>query len=238
MNSSREHLLRGYRYDPEEVPMTLQIVLTGTDGIVLASDKKVNLLNQNFNTTAMRSKILINHDRKIAACWSGEQWPSYNLADHIVRNMSDADLQYPYDSLRTVAPEIVNRRGIHGEEYASAEVAVVTIQDGPKAYEITASRDRCDCWAQEKIIRGHIANPAVFFTERYYEQLPIARLLPLAAHVIVNAGRINPRGIEGLEIVRCTKEGFVSLEAAEIAELMDWSDKMDREIKQLLSRLT
>jgi len=238
MNSLRINPIRAYRGGPEEVPMTLQVVLTGTDGIILASDKKVNVLNQNFNSTAMRSKILIDDTRKIAACWSGEQWPSYSLADHIVRNMTDPDFQHPYNSLRTTALEIVNRRGIHGEEYASAEIVVVTIQDEPKAYEITASKDKCDCWLSTKSIRGHIANPAIFFTEKYYEQRPIVQLLPLAAHVIVNAGRINPRGIEGLEIVRCTKGGFDPLKAEEIAELVDWSDKVDDEIKRLVSRLT
>jgi len=216
--------------------MTLQVALVGTDGLILASDTKVNVLNQNFNSTATRSKVLIAHDRKIAACWSGEQWPSYNLADQIVRRMSDADFQYPYNSLRTLASEIVNRRGIHGEEYASAEVIVVTNQNEPKTYEITATRDRCDCWRQDKIVKGHLANPALYFTERYYDRLSIARLLPLAAHVIVNAGRINPRGIEGLEVILCTKEGFETLNAAEIAELVAWSDKADSEIKRLIFR--
>jgi len=155
-------LIQGYCYDSEEVRMTLQVTLVGTDGIVVASDKKVNLLNQNFNTTALRSKILINSDRKIAACWSGEQFPSYSLAEHIVLNMNDADLQFPYRPLRIASNEILSRRGIHGEEYASAEVVVVTIQNNPKAYEVTAARDRCDCFeAPDKIVKGHIANPGL-----------------------------------------------------------------------------
>src|SRR5689334_10241935 len=126
--------------------MTLQLALVGTDGIVLASDKKINMLNQNFNSTAMRSKILIDHDRQIAACWSGEQWPSYGLAERIVLKMNDADLQFPYEPLRTASQEVLSRRGIHGEEYTSAEVLVVTVGDEPRAYEITASRDQCSCF--------------------------------------------------------------------------------------------
>jgi hypothetical protein len=215
--------------------MTLQVALVGTDGIVVASDKKVNLLNQNFNTTAIRSKILINSDRKIAACWSGEQSPSYSLAEHIVLKMNDADLQFPYHPLRMASNEILSRRGIHGEEYGSAEVVVITIQNEPKAYEITAARDRCDCFeAPDKIVKGHIANPALFFTERFYERLPISALLPLAAHAIVTAGKINPRGIEGLEIIRCTNDGFNPLSNSEITDLIEWSDKFDQKIRRLV----
>jgi hypothetical protein len=198
----------------EEVLMTLQVALVATDGIVLASDRKVNILNQNFNSTALRSKFYIDHDRKIAACWSGEQ--------------------FPYPVLRTAAQEILNRRGIHGEEYASAEVVVVTIQDEPKAYEINATKERCDCMPQPKIVKGHIANPALFFTERFYETLPMSALLPLAVHTIMAAGRVNPRGIEGLEVIRCTRDGFEPLSNDEIAGLVKWSEKLDKRIKRLV----
>jgi hypothetical protein len=200
----------------------------------VASDKKVNLLNQNFNTTALRSKILINSDRKIAACWSGEQFPSYSLAEHIVLNMNDADLRFPYDPLRIASNEILSRRGIHGEEYTSAEVVVVTIQNNPKAYEITAARDRCDCFeAPDKIVKGHIANPALFFTERFYQRLPISALLRLAAHTILTAGKINPRGIQGLEIILCTNDGFSPVSISEITDLIEWSDEFDQKIGRL-----
>jgi 20S proteasome alpha/beta subunit len=214
--------------------MTLQVALVATDGVVLASDKKVNILKDNLNSTALRTKIYIGQERKILACWSGEQFPSSGLAERIALTLGDPDLQFPYPVLRTTAQEILSQRGVYGEEYGSAEVLVVTIQDEPKAYEITVTRERCDCVSQPKIVKGHIASPALFFTERFYETLPMSALLPLAVHVIATAGQISPRSIEGLEVIRCTRNGFERISNDEIADLVKWSKKLDKRIKRLV----
>jgi hypothetical protein len=222
--------------DPEEIPMTLQAALQGTDGIVLASDMKINRVNQNFNSSTTRKKILVNEPRKIAACWSMDQFPSSSLAEYIVANLTDKDLQYPYPKLRNAATETLNKPGFYGERYSNAEVLVVTIENNTKAYDITANAERCDCFESSQILKGHIANPALFFTERYYSaDFSISQLTRLAAHVILTASRISPRGIEGLEIVRCTKVGFDFLGREEINELTKWSSEVDSEIKRLLS---
>jgi hypothetical protein len=217
--------------------MTLQIALLGMDGVVLASDRKLNVLNQNVNTTVMRSKIYIGD--KMAACWSGEQFPSTALAEHIVTKLSPLDLRWPHPKLTKESQEIVNCKGIHGEEYWSAEAIAISVEEQPIIYDITATRDRCDCFSQPKVIKGHIANPACFFAERFFKdeytsRFPIKRLMRLAAHVVTNGGRINPRGIEGLEVVLCSSDGFTSLSSDEITALIEWSDGLDSEIMRLL----
>jgi hypothetical protein len=215
--------------------MTLQVALLGTDGVVLASDRKINMVNQNFNTTATRSKIFHSSERKILAAWSGDQFPSEGLAKHVVANVSAADLRFPHNDLTAAAKGIVAKPGFHGEAYGCAEILVVSLEDQVALYEINASRDRCDCYESPKVIRGHIANPACFFTERFYKEgLSVSELEPLAAHVVVNAGRINPRGIEELEIVRCKNNGFEFAGEREISNLVEWSDGLDAEIRRLL----
>ncbi|MGA8267232.1 MAG: hypothetical protein WB787_05695 [Candidatus Acidiferrales bacterium] len=216
--------------------MTLQVALVGTDGIVLASDLKINSREANFNSSCLRSKILVNHERKIAACWSHDKDVSMELAERVISGMTDSDFEYPHHPVNVLAKQILDAaRGPYDTQH-EIEIAVVTLADPPRAYEINAKGDgnyiceRCP----DQIVFGHRANPARFFLERYYQRLPIAKLLALAAHVVVNAGRINPRGIEGLEIVLCTKEGFHRLSEQETDALTRWSDELDSKIMQQL----
>ena len=45
---------------------------------------------------------------------------------------------------------------------------------------------------QTTAIAGDNVNPAIFWAERYYQELPIEKLVPLAAHLIVAASKLNP----------------------------------------------
>jgi 20S proteasome alpha/beta subunit len=69
---------------------------------------------------------------------------------------------------------------------------------------------------------------AVFFAERYYTRTSVHELVLLAAHTILQASKLNPASIEGLEIVVCTKEGFKSLSDSKIGVLKKESDNLGR----------
>src|ERR1700722_1830551 len=51
--------------------MTLQVGLVGRDGIVLASDRLLNIREAGDFTTTRSSKFF--HDEDVACCWSGDE---------------------------------------------------------------------------------------------------------------------------------------------------------------------
>lgn len=220
--------------------MTLQSGLVGTNGILLASDYLVGT-SQEKHITSQKSKILLRADRNVAACWSGDKDPSRKLADDIVTNLKGDDLQYPHPALKEIAESALGTSFEHGIQYDSAEAMVAVVGDTPKLYEINARRNvglsgpfiHCECsQVMDRCIMGHRANAATFFSEKYYEKLPLKKLIRLAAHIILTGGKINPNGIRGLEIVLCTKDGFDFVPDEEIAALIEWSDALDSEIGQ------
>jgi hypothetical protein len=77
---------------------------------------------------------------------------------------------------------------------------------------------------------------AIFWSERYYRRLPVSQLVTLAAHLVVAAGKINPEGIEGLEIAYCdaSTSGFRRLTLAQNRALELDAKKRGKQIRSLI----
>lgn len=54
----------------EEIPMTLQVALVGSDGVLLASDTKYGMTNK-YRHTFVATKIRIDRERGIALAYAG-----------------------------------------------------------------------------------------------------------------------------------------------------------------------
>ena len=86
-------------------------------------------------------------------------------------------------------------------------------------------------------IAGHTTNAALYWAERYSRIIPkmsVERLIPLAAHLIVSAGIINPGGISGLEIAYCDAEGFHRLSKEKNREWESKAEGWDRRIGKMI----
>jgi hypothetical protein len=59
---------------------------------------------------------------------------------------------------------------------------------------------------------------------------PLKVLVPLAAHLVVSAGRLNPGAISGLEIVLCDASGLHRLSDDSIRELEATANRWDKSI--------
>jgi len=85
---------------------------------------------------------------------------------------------------------------------------------------------------------GDAGNSAVFFLEKYLVSgvsSPIDSLKFIAAHAVLMAGKLNPAGVEGLEILLCRHgAAFERVPDAELMELAAESDSLDSE---MLNRL-
>ncbi len=220
--------------------MTLQVALVGTDGIVLASDKLTVVSgNDLFRHSFLMSKILIDSTERIAIAHSG-YGISRTVAETILSDPSPVKEKLSKIKLQSFASDVCEQQewrplGWHGE------LIIVSLDDLDhvlhlKMTDLVLDRRIAGVRAElnrieDKIREGDPSNPAGFFVESYYRKQPIAQLLFLAAHVIVSGSRLNPAGIEGLEVIKCTSKGFERLPEASVAELIERSDELDNRIK-------
>jgi len=217
--------------------MTLQVALVGTDGIVLGSDRKRNTILPDGPTTSSEvSKIIRDDSRGVMACWSGVE-PAIEVAKQVVR-LPDNEIQNPtaLESLATrIFADELKRLELIETAPAAGEVILVVARDLNTIYHIKVQK-RAACWqVLDKVVSGHVANPAVYFLERFYQKkMGTGELLPLVAHTILEAGRINPAGIQGLEIVCCSRDGLKPVPEERISELTNLSERVEREIRTLL----
>lgn len=221
----------------EDTPVTLQVALVGTDGIVLASDKKTVVPGDGFASrrSSITSKILVNFDQGIAIAYA-----DYDASETVAKSIwSDAAKvkQSRKDRLafESFALDLCNRDqfrpyGWHGE------LLIISLDDLDHLLHLSLKESRARLnIVENRFLAGDSSNPAGFFVEAYYancSRRPIAELTFLAAHVILSGGRYNPAGIGGLEVVRCTTEGFEWLSDSLISEIAKRSDELDAIIRR------
>jgi hypothetical protein len=83
---------------------------------------------------------------------------------------------------------------------------------------------------------GDNTNNAIFWAQRYHTVRPIRELIPLAAHVVISASKMNSAAISGLEIVICDRSGLHALPSHSIRELQAKTEEWDKEYGELIFR--
>jgi hypothetical protein len=235
----------GYHPFWEDTPVTLQVALIGTDGILLASDRKTvvrgnGLVDQSF----LSSKILIDSAQGIAIAHSGNQI-SHQVAELILSDPAPVSEKLSTPKLQSFATEVWNRDESrpfdwHGELLIICKNnldRIIKVSLGPLLLGKNIEGARAErALSYDKICAGHASNPAIFFSEHYYPNVKkrVSQLVFLAAHLILTGSRINPNGIEGLEIVKCTSSGFERLAESLVAELVGRSDELDTWIRNAI----
>jgi len=230
----------GYHPFWEDTPMTLQVALVGTDGIVLASDRKT-VISGNVNQSSDRSKILFDPGQEIAIAHSHCEI-SKKVARLILSSNAPMKERLSAQKLRSFASEAWDQEAwksldMHGEliivsKADLGQILYVNLKPFVSANTLVLDADREV--TRDKICAGDSLNSAIFFSERYHEQKPIAELVFLAAHVIRSGHRLNSGGIDGLEVVKCTSKGFDRLSESSIQELIKRSDGLDKRIKRAI----
>lgn len=228
-------LFREYSPCSEAVPMTFQVALVATDGIVLGSDRQMNFTPPDWGavtSSSQVSKIFRNESRGIMACWSGFD-PAIRVAKEAIQ-LPDNKIQSPTE-LENLATAVYEHESSKlGVNYGDSEVLLVTKNDLAKIFRINVKKESSCYPALDKAIAGHTANVSVYFIERFYKKLPMAQLILLVAHSILEAGRIHPYGIQGLEIACCSKDGLKPVPDDKISELIGLSNCVESEIRRLL----
>lgn len=231
--------MQGYKcYDPENPPMTLQIALVGTDGVLLVSDEQSNRTIGYITTSGnLTSKILTDCKRGLAACWSGYEDISHELATQILK-LGDSEVSSNL-SLGELAQEVYGKVkgsfGSSGRPYG--DVLLVNRNSLGHVYMVSASERGCHASQYTAWVpSGQDSNSALFYCEKFYKRGPIDELIFLAAHTILTAGRIDPHRVRGLEILRCRQSGFDFVPEKELELLANKSRDLENSLSGELLR--
>jgi hypothetical protein len=223
----------------EELRMTFQVGMVGTDGFLLASDTQWThsplLYNNSWAGGRHRfnsPKIRINHERGIAVSLARSMETAGHIANEIISSLKDEDFDYPIIPIEQIGATALRSAAQNRDD---AECLVGFIRPTPQMFLFQFGTINGQwgpfCQKMSSIaIAGDNLNSAIYWPERYYEKRPIEKLVPLAAHTIGAAQKRNTATISGLEIVLCTASGIRRLSDESIHELelkaVEWDESI------------
>jgi hypothetical protein len=231
MTTRCETAYRAEAVNLEELPMTLQVGLVGNGAIVLASDQCRITVQNGVRLTSRVSKFVPG--RRSILAFAGDDWAE-RVARMACAAIDDAgSTKTPPEILMDVVNPLLPQIKNNG--------SVVGITDGDlwAANFGFAAGYYSSAYAIDKIIAGDNTNAAGYFTEKYYSGLKNSTLAlkRLAAHVICMGGKLNPSGVQGLEMFIWDKQSrtFVPIDQREIDALAVWSGTIDKIIADKFS---
>jgi hypothetical protein len=197
----------------EELPMTMQVAMIGTGGIVLASDTQCTVPPHGMHDIAEvgihargESKIRIDATKRLAISCASDTGKSVEIADAIISD---------FPVLKDAVPHIRETRMWEIGNMLAGELHVQCIvifaDPAPDMYFLEFAKNlgiRSCRQMINKVAAGNTVNAAVFWQEAYYSRRPLSHLVRLAAHQVVAASKLGFPGIGGLEILVCDGSGI------------------------------
>jgi hypothetical protein len=228
--------------------MTMQVGMVGTDGVLIASDTRwtnTPILRINQPWLGARggynaNKIIISHERGMAISSARAMETAGTVAHKIISGLKDEDFEYPIIPIERIGETVL--ASTVRQERNDAQCLVALVRPSPQLllFQFGHINNEYDSICQQMksyAIAGDNLNAAIFWAERYYPRepkLPIQQLIPLAAHLVVCAERLNSATISGLEIVLCDLSGIHRLSDSSIEQLESRARENDVSIGRTL----
>lgn len=242
-------------FDPEEIPLTFQVGMIASDGVILASDTKLTTYGpplDSIRSSSVTKKISIHPSGDAMYCWAGDARVGQLAVEFIPR-------------LLRIDPGVHDHCTINGELMDTAEVVTTQIRaaskpnsDKPISGDLLIACRRSgspELWRVgwdpfaygtqmavnfhilNKCVIGDVQNSGLFFLEKYWQSgRTIDELLLLAAHNVLMVGKLNPTGVDGLEIAIWRNGGKPeALSYNALNTLKTKSDILDSQIRDALS---
>jgi 20S proteasome alpha/beta subunit len=226
---------RYYPPDPEDIPMTFQVGMVGTDGVLLASDTRM-LRQEGCRTSSEIRKICQLEHPAMACCAAGDDH-TMHIRDQFL-SLRRKDRSTPTNELLAQGANerwkfLYGDRSGQPFQHSKGSILVAEYSRNiPELWMLEFGESHFVAFVGDKILSGDAISPAAFFIERYYRSTAkISELLPLAAHAILMAARLNPTGVGGLEIVVGRDGQFQKLDEDEIAPFRTFSETLDTDIR-------
>ncbi len=216
-------------FSEDYLPMTMQVGMAASNGVILASDTKCWDESLGRTVTFGLAKIRVSDDRKMAVSCAHDMKLAFRAADSITANLLPKLWRKPEAHISEIVLSELDRTGAQQHE-----CLIVLSEPTPTLYVFSSGQKINAEWVDQMCSRvptyafcGHLTNAAVFWADRFFRpDVPRLRtmeeLIPLASQIIVDAGRLSSGNIGGLEIIECgasgirvlTPEENIALEAA------------------------
>jgi hypothetical protein len=237
--------------------MTFQLGIIGSNGILIASDTRGTnfpafrpnqLWSAGTHGTNSR-KITINYERGIAVSAAREMETATRVAQEIAAHLPEGQFENPMSWIENAGNGIlgdVRTERNNPDERIEAHCLVAIRRPTPKLFQFTFANIDGQwggyCKKQERIaVAGDNVSGAIFWPEAYYNsypyatrRIPVKSLIPLAAHTLVVAHRLNPTTISGLEVVFCDEAGFHRLSEESLQALQDAAAIWDQQFREII----
>jgi hypothetical protein len=228
----------------ECAPVTLQVVLLGSDGVVIASDTcavNFNPRHPSFRTTDIISKIVV--ESQLVYTFAGDECAkkvgaavAHQLREHseplsaeLIEKVANGTL----DEWRrnSCGNDRVDYRKNIWVQNTDARFAIWFALHNERDGKFEAVSCPVSYDGKGRVFAGDESNPARYIVERYYDKCPtrdISSLKRLAAHVILT-GKTFSSNVSGLEMVVGNSNGFEWVPSEEIQELVNLSSRIHEE---------
>ena len=230
----------------EEVPVTFQIGMVGSDGVLLASDRLHTQFSP-YRNRFLSDKISVHEDIGLAYCCTGDDLTTI-VMQHVLGSVR-ADRKWPIElhlstgvdraleGLASRSKQGVLERPLRRGSVLAVYRASRAVQLWKFDIDVELSKQLPAYLIENHCCIGDDVNAASFFVERYFDnnhKVPLAHLAQLAAHTVLMAGATNPTGVDGLDIVLCTQEGFTPIDEKELSCLKQQSAELNSHISAVL----
>jgi 20S proteasome alpha/beta subunit len=219
--------------EEDQPPMTMQIGMVGTDGVILAGDTRCTrwplIGGVGARHSYSASKIVLSEDGRIAVSVARDMAAGNRISEAIISSLANEE---PQNRER----RLVEIGGTEARGH-DVECIVALAEPDPKLYFLQCTNSGQDVIGPRIgsfVHAGDTVNAATFWAMRYYKPLPVNQLARLAAHLVIVAGELNSATINGLEIVICGESGIRRLPEDEIRNLETDARRWDKEIGQLI----
>lgn len=187
----------------EELPMTMQVGMVGSDGIVIAGDTRhyVEYEGRPWRSYSS-SKIKLDNTGQIAIACARNIDISFRIADQIFAAIPSVAVEGRAGKIRDIGSCLAV--GVDAECIVAISEPVLSI-----FFLQCDSKGDARCDHVDRCVAGDGGNPAYYWAERYYNRnLSMNQLVRLSAHIVVAAGSMNNGSVRGLEMVTLEASGF------------------------------
>jgi hypothetical protein len=150
----------------EELPMTMQVGMLGTDGVLLASDTKYMNQGSGVRHSFNASKIMFNRERGIAISRAHHMETAKRVADAIVSDLKDSEREAPITPIERIASRVIDPAGNRKQ----VECLIAFVKPSPRLFYLQSGLVDLDVHCEQvngAINTGDKENPAIFWREHH-----------------------------------------------------------------------
>ena len=227
--------------------MTLQLGLVGSDGVVMASDKRITSTDvserASCSVTPVGARTLssvskFHFGQNFICCASGDDTAWHAAVD--IAHM-ELDEVPEYQGAKDVASALeakANKACIQRESTDKDGIprSALIVDRLGQLWHLNISQQSTAKRIFDLMVIGDVHNNARFYVTHYYPgaKSETRQLVTLAASAILMGGRENRVHVDGLEIVVCRDKEFVRLRSSDIEQLVSRVDALHEDTKRKL----